>query len=144
MRGNLKEERRVLAMTNKTDEWQKAQDQLKLLKYYDIPIIDGKHNQTEGEKVHKKHHREKRKERNPVLNFLKKCLYFKPKTFIGATVLAAMLTTLSGAFVTSFFQKNESRRPRKHPKPLYVENNQTNNLMNQTLMYLYTLYQFVL
>lgn len=133
-------------MTNQTEEWQKAQDQLKLLKYYDVPVIDGKeHSETEA-KPHKRQTRTKKTEHGPVLKFLKKCLYFKPKTFIGATILAAVLTTISGGIMTSCFQEARTRHKDKRPKKEHVC--QTNNMNNvetldkkHLLQQMYTFYQ---
>lgn len=136
-------------MTKQTEEWQKAQDQLKLLKYYDVPVIDGKeHPETEA-KPHKRQTRTKKTEHGPVLKFLKKCLYFKPKTFIGATILAAVLTTVSGAVMTSCFQGARRHHRDKRPIPMYVEQKSPTNAifkvetqeMSQVLKQLYTLYQ---
>ena len=136
-------------MTKQTEEWQKAQDQLKLLKYYDIPVIDGKEHHEGEEKHHKRHQRQKKKERNPILAFLKKCLYFKPKTFMGATILAAVLTTVSGAVMTSCFQGARRHHRDKRPIPMYVEQKSPTNAISkvetqaisQVLKQLYMLYQ---
>ena len=126
-----------------------VQDQLKLLKYYDVPVIDGKEHPETELKHHKKQHRTKKTEHGPILKFLKKCLYFKPKTFMGATILAAVLTTISGGIMTSCFQKTQMHHKRRPDKVLHDRNQTTNVISNiesqkmyQTLKQLYTLYQF--
>lgn len=133
-------------MTKQTEEWQKAQEQLKLLSYYDIPVIDGKEHPETEIKHHRQSNRIKKKEHGPILKFLKKCLYFKPKTFIGATILAAVLTTISGGIMTSCFQETRVRhKERQHKKE---QSGQTNNFYKgevknekDFLKQLYTIYQ---
>lgn len=53
--------------------------------------------------------------KSPVIRFLKKCVYFKPRTFIGATLLGAILTTWAGIWVTSWTQKQPERHPHQPP-----------------------------
>ena len=140
-------------MTDNVQEWYKAQDQLRLLKYYDVPIIDGKPHPEMEPKPHKrnyKHHKEHNKNRNSFLGFLKRCLYFKPKTFIGATLLAAVLTTISGGVITSCFQNGYSKHRNRPPKQVRVENAQVTNTVakaevqkiSQAVQQIYTLYQY--
>ena len=133
-------------MTKQTEEWQKAQEQLKLLNYYDVPVIDGKEHPETEIKHHKRSKRDKRTEHGPILKFLKKCLYFKPKTFIGATILAAVLTTISGGIMTSCFQETRMRHKDRRVKREQIS--QTNNMNNveildkkHLLQQMYTFYQ---
>lgn len=68
---------------------------------------------TDKNQIPSKSRRHKKK--NPVLRFLKKCIYFKPRTFIGATLLGAVLTTVAGIWVTSWMRKPPARHPHRPP-----------------------------
>ena len=69
---------------------------------------------------------------------------------MGATILAAVLTTLSGGIITSCFQNGYSKQRYKPSKQVYVENSQATNVISkaesqkisQALQQLYTLYQY--
>ena len=61
-------------------------------------------------KTHKK--KRTRKKQSPVIRFLKKCLYFKPKTFIGTNVLIPVISTVIGVLVTNAIQT--ARAPHRH------------------------------
>jgi len=66
-------------------EWQKARDPLKMLPFYDIPIIDGK-------AVPKSVKSRAKKEKNPFIRFIKKVVSYKPTTFIGTNIMVALTT----------------------------------------------------
>ena len=71
-------------------EWQKAQqDPLKLLPLYEIPNI-----KPPADTVNPNLKKRKKKSRNGFVRFLQKLVYYKPTTFIGVTIMTAVLTAL--------------------------------------------------
>lgn len=90
-------------------EWQKAQhDLLKLLPLYEVPII-----KPQPDTVNPKIKKPKKKSRNGFVRFLQKLVYYKPTTFIGVTIMTAVLTALV---------QNAMLKPTTLHKPRHKEN----------------------
>ena len=118
-------------------DMQKNQDPLKMLPLYDIPIIQPQMTH------HKQHpHKKTKRNRNPLMRFIKRIVYYKPTTFIGTNLMVAFLTllvqnTLSKPEATHHYPppQRAERKVEKKPKNIFNENtlftvNDVNGLLN--------------
>lgn len=108
-----------------------------------IPLITAESPKNEEEK---KATKRSKKNKNAFMTFLKKCLYFKPKTFLGTHLIITILSTVIGIWTTSILSAPKHTHYRhyltkgKEAATNQVESIQTAKVLNT----FYTVYQSTL